>query len=58
MYETAPREPPVRYGITAKIRRFSESTRKNMYYFPKYMDYRTKQGCFMYVIPISLNKPL
>ena len=48
MYETAPREPlsateSVRYGITAKIRRFSESTRKNMYYFPKYMDYRTKR---------------
>ena len=22
------------------------------------MDYRTKQGCFMYVIPIFLDKPL
>ena len=58
MYETARLRTAVRYGITAKISRFSESTRKNMYYFPKYMDYRTKQGCFMYVIPISLNKPL
>ena len=32
--------------------------KENSYYFPKYMDYRTKQGCFMYVIPIFLNKPL
>ena len=58
MYETARLRTAVRYGITAKIKRFSESTRKNLHYFPKYMDYRTKQGCFMYVIPISLNKPL
>ena len=42
MYETA---------LTAKIKRFSESTRKNLHYFPKYMDYRTKRLGFHHKSP-------
>ena len=42
MYETVLCEP-LFATESLQIRRFSESTRKNMYYFPKYMDYRTKR---------------
>ena len=35
MYETASSPTAVGYGFDAKIKRISESTRKNLLYFPK-----------------------
>ena len=49
--ETAHRKPLLATESVAKVKRFSESTRENAYYFPKYMGYRTKQHYLCNIFP-------